>query len=273
MCDTQDALYLSSTQVCQAGSWESQKMDHEFTDRNKSLMKIKGWVSYETQNISRLVYLLSAKQTLARSEGEVVVDPVCDLGFLSSAMLNGPGALRGSSGAFAECFLKGCRRKTTEEYLPVFFFHFFLFFSPTLPHFAGTATCTNHVQRIRLQPSNKNSQRAEKHVEGAVTDVRAESYLCCVKVWPLKTLPHRLENKKVVQRIVFAELIEQVNEKKWRHLFYLINGFGTSCWTFIRGNVSKGSRSNQGVFYFISSCSNVVVHPTRDQVKTKTGFD
>lgn len=56
------------------------------------------------QIISGLVYLLSVKWALAQSEGEVVVDPVCDLGFLLSAVLNGPGALRGLSGALQSAF-------------------------------------------------------------------------------------------------------------------------------------------------------------------------
>lgn len=40
---------------------------------------------------------------LAQSEGEIVFDHACDLGFHSSAVLNGPGALGAGEEHAAEC--------------------------------------------------------------------------------------------------------------------------------------------------------------------------
>lgn len=54
------------------------------------------------------------KWKLAHSEGEIVFDHACDLGFHSSALLNGPGAL----GARVRVLLKGEGRKTTSRQPP-----------------------------------------------------------------------------------------------------------------------------------------------------------
>lgn len=45
----------------------------------------------------------NVKWILAQSEGEIVFDHACDLGFHSSALLNGPGALGAREELSAEC--------------------------------------------------------------------------------------------------------------------------------------------------------------------------
>lgn len=45
----------------------------------------------------------NVKWILAQSEGEIVFDHACDLGFHSSALLNGPGALGAREALSAEC--------------------------------------------------------------------------------------------------------------------------------------------------------------------------
>ncbi len=45
----------------------------------------------------------NVKRILAQSEGELVFDYACDLGFHSSALLNGPGALGAREARAAEC--------------------------------------------------------------------------------------------------------------------------------------------------------------------------
>ena len=62
----------------------------------------------------------NVKWILAQSEGEIVFDRACDLGFHSSGLLNGPGAL-GARGARCRVLLKGKRRKTTGDSLLVLF--------------------------------------------------------------------------------------------------------------------------------------------------------
>lgn len=45
----------------------------------------------------------NVKWILAQSEGEIVFDRACDLGFHSLALLNGPGALGAREKRAAEC--------------------------------------------------------------------------------------------------------------------------------------------------------------------------
>lgn len=45
----------------------------------------------------------NVKWILAQSEGEIVFDHACDLGFHSSALLNGPGALGARVERAVEC--------------------------------------------------------------------------------------------------------------------------------------------------------------------------
>lgn len=50
-----------------------------------------------------LVFSQNVKWILAQSESEIVFDHACDLGFHSSALLNGPGALGAREEHVAEC--------------------------------------------------------------------------------------------------------------------------------------------------------------------------
>lgn len=67
-----------------------------------------------TKGITCILYMYSntyqipvspqnVKWILAQSEGEIVFDHACDLGFHSSALLNGPGALGAREECAAEC--------------------------------------------------------------------------------------------------------------------------------------------------------------------------
>ena len=62
----------------------------------------------------------NVKWILAQSEGEIVFDHACDLGFHSSALLNGPGAL-GARGARCRVLLKGEGKKNNWRQPPCVF--------------------------------------------------------------------------------------------------------------------------------------------------------
>lgn len=78
---------------------------------------------------------------LAHSEGEIVFDRFCDLGFHHFALLNGPGALGAREERAAECFWKASGGKQPGARLHVYPFSL----SAPLACCSGTVTHTDHV--------------------------------------------------------------------------------------------------------------------------------
>lgn len=168
---------------------------------------------------------------LAHSEGEIVFDRFCDLGFHRFPLLNGPGALGAREECAAECFWKPTGGKQPGDRPHVFL----PFFQPHCPATEGRWHVPTMYGSAACRVAAAKSKQAQAGGERAECAQRPQWLTPGPACHPGRVLPNQkpeIPNSKALKSdqisynfMDFSKFPHEVRSKRWSH---------THLWTHIR---------------------------------------